>query len=197
MEKSLTVLYTAGLRGDLALLPRLYTFIKRLKAPETGRVLLIDAGDACDPSVWHCAVTGGRSMLIALDGMGYDAAYAPLADEDRARLGDSVRMTVVDGAHRARFGDIALSEERDPSAVLTVLLPVGMKTILEGDVLMLGKVSAGEIGRLQLTSDAASAIRPTSDVLTLPADTQPDPTIAGVIDFIQREADYTRRRKAR
>lgn len=197
MEKSLTVLYTAGLRGDLALLPRLFTFIRRLKAQESGRILLIDAGDACDPAVWHCAVTGGRSMLIALDGMGYDAAHAALSDEDRARLGDSVRMAVVDGAHPTHVGEIALSEERDPSAVLSVLLPVRMKTILEGDVLMLGRVYAGEVGRLRLTSDAASPFRLTSEVLTLAAETPPDPTIAGVIDFIQREADYARRRKGR
>ncbi|PJF25111.1 MAG: hypothetical protein CUN53_14430, partial [Phototrophicales bacterium] len=151
----------------------------------------------CDPAVWHCAVTGGRSMLIALDGMGYDAAHAALSDEDRARLGDSVRMAVVDTNHPAQVGDIALSEERDPSAVLTVLLPMTVKTILEGDVLMLGRVSAGEIGHLRLTADAASPVRVTSEVLTLPAEIPPDPTIAGVIDFIEREADYARRRRLR
>lgn len=197
MEKSLTILYTGGLRGDLALLPRLFTFIRRLKAQESGRVLLIDAGDACDPAVWHCAVTGGRSMLIALDGMGYDAAYLPLADEDRVRLGDSVRIAAVDADHPAQLKHVTVSVERDPSAVLTVLLPMGVKTILEEDVLKLGKVSAGEVGRLRLTADAASPVRLTSEVLTLPAETPPDPTIAGVIDFIEREADYARRRKLR
>jgi hypothetical protein len=197
VEKSLTILYTGGLRGDLALLPRLFTFIRRLKAQESSRVMLIDAGDACDPAVWHCAVTGGRSMLIALDGMGYDAAYLPLTDADRAKLGDSVRIAAVDAAHPAHVDAVTLSMERDPSAFITVLLPMSVKTILEGDVLKLGKVSAGEVGRLRLTADAASPVRFTSEVLTLPVETPPDPTIAGVIDFIEREADYARRRKLR
>jgi hypothetical protein len=197
VEKSLTILYTGGLRGDLALLPRLFTFIRRLKAQESGRVLLIDAGDACDPAVWHCAVTGGRSMLIALDGMGYDAAYLPLTDEDRARLDDSVRIAAVDAAHPAHVDEVTLSAEPDPNAVLTVLLPMGVKTILEEGILKLEKVSAGEVRRLRLTADAASPIRLTSEALPMPVETPPDPTIAGVIDFIEREADYARRRKLR
>ncbi len=197
MEKSLTILYTGGLRGELALLPRLFTFIRRLKAQESDRALLIDAGGLCDPAVWHCAVTGGRSMLIALDSMGYDAAYLPLADQDRAKLGDSVRTAVVDGAHPAYFGEVALSVEADPNANLTILLPMGVKTILDGDIVRLGNVSAGDVGRLRLAADAASPVRFASEVLPLPVETPPDPTIAGVIDFIAREADYARRRKAR
>jgi hypothetical protein len=72
---ALTVLYTARLRGEIERLPWLYTFLRDLRARAEGAaVLLLDLGDSCAPGVWHCEVTGGRSMWVALDGMGYHAA---------------------------------------------------------------------------------------------------------------------------
>src|SRR5690349_16457301 len=66
----LPIIYTYQLRGDLAWLPRLYTFIRQLAQDieqEYGtKPLLLDLGEACVPESWHCAATDGRSMLLAL-----------------------------------------------------------------------------------------------------------------------------------
>ncbi len=76
MEKplSLTLRYSAGIGGDLALLPRMFTLIQQLRARANQPALLLDLGGTCADSVWHCRATGGRSALIVLDGMGYHAA---------------------------------------------------------------------------------------------------------------------------
>src|SRR5688572_24616875 len=113
MDSPITLLYTHNLRGDLSLLPRLHTFIKQLKAlevddeddvmlclvqPQTRRTLLIDLGGSCAPDVWHCAVTGGRSMLMVLDAMGYAAvSAADLTPDAREKLADTAQMRLVDG----------------------------------------------------------------------------------------------------
>src|SRR5690606_1109253 len=103
---------------DLPLLPRMYSFIKPLRAhyseeSETlcegdpapanplGKVLLLQLGDSCSPDVWHCEVTGGRSTLAVLDGMGYDAAdvHGVRADDAREKLGDMLRLALVAESH--------------------------------------------------------------------------------------------------
>jgi hypothetical protein len=189
VETPLTILYTGGLRGDLELLPRLFTFIRQLKAAETGRILLIDAGEACIPIVWHCDGTGGRSMLVALDSMGYDAVYAQLSEADRAKLSSRAKVAVVDQAHPAHFDGISVSARRDPNARLTVLLPMGVKTILEGDVLRLARLEAGEVGRIRLSAaQPDSSFQLTSEVLTLQPQTPPDSTISSMIHLIKAEA---------
>ena len=103
MEKPLTLFYTANVRGQLDLLPRLHTFLRQLKAqpvddeftvmlcavePLQRQFLLLDLGAACADDVWHCAVTGGRSALIVMDAMGYQAANVSgyLTAEARTRL---------------------------------------------------------------------------------------------------------------
>ena len=88
MKQTLTILYTANLRGNLDLMPRLHTFLRRVRQDFNGRVLKLDAGNACDSTVWHCAATGGRSALLVLDAMGFTAANVSgvLSAEGRARL---------------------------------------------------------------------------------------------------------------
>ena len=89
---SLNLLYTANLRGDIALLPRLFTCLQRLKASLEGTTLMLDLGGACADEAWHCRDTGGRSMYIVLDGMGYHAANIAAAQyaADRAKLAEQV-----------------------------------------------------------------------------------------------------------
>ena len=100
MEKplSLQLLYTERIGGDLALLPRLHTFLQTLKPTERRATLLLDLGDACADAAWHCRATGGRSTLIVLDGMGYHAANVEgaLDLENREKLGEQVTMGLVD-----------------------------------------------------------------------------------------------------
>lgn len=196
--KRLTILYTGGLRGDLALLPRLYTQIKRLRGAESAdRFLLIDIGDSCSADVWHCAVTGGRSMIVALDGMGYDIVYAELSAEARAKLGDNVRVDVIAQA------DAWISSASIDAAKLT------------GDGLIVPALSAGQVGRVRLElpdvqsftgrrkNQPAGDLPPewfpkliSNEIFDLPPATPPDPTIAGVIEFILSEARYTQKKNA-
>src|ERR1700730_18333685 len=73
-ETPITILCTAVLNGNLAFLPHLLTRIKieraRIAAVPT---FLVDLGRACQPDAWICEATGGLGMLVAMDGMGYDA----------------------------------------------------------------------------------------------------------------------------
>lgn len=126
MEEPLTILYTANLRGDLERLPRLHTFLRGLKnlppadepdvmlcavEPVARRILLLDAGNACAPDAWHCAATGGRSALIVLDAMGYQAVNVAgfLTAESRARLdANYLGMALVDEAHPWQSGTITV-----------------------------------------------------------------------------------------
>ncbi len=192
---ALTVLYTADLRGDLDLLPRLFTFLRDLRARAEGsQVLLADLGASCAPDVWHCAVTGGRSMLVALDGMGYHAANVTdmLTQAARAKMGDLTQMALVDAEHPYAYSESVqvISGETATSAALIVRLDPAPETILSGDVLQLGTVVHGQVGRARLRGGELEA----AEVLDLPPATEPDPTIAGVVDFIVSEARYTQKR---
>jgi hypothetical protein len=104
MEAALTVFYTHRLRGNLALLPRLFTFLRQLRGEHAAgmRALLIDLGESCAPDVFPCDVTGGRSTLIALDAMGYDAANVSkeLAEAERVKLANNfLHMILIDSQH--------------------------------------------------------------------------------------------------
>ncbi|MFN8448184.1 MAG: hypothetical protein U0521_06250 [Anaerolineae bacterium] len=124
METPLTILYTHRLRGDLETLPKLYGFLRQLQAhyseapalvcaddpaSPVGSVLRLDLGESCDPAVWHCAVSGGRSTLVVLDGMGFDAARVDNAAAIRAQMGDSVRLALVDGENPFRVEDVEIA----------------------------------------------------------------------------------------
>jgi hypothetical protein len=190
------VLYTAGLRGDLELLPRLFTFLRDLRARAEGsQVLLVDLGASFAPDVWHCEVTGGRSMLVALDGMGYHAANVEgqLTPALRARMGDLTQMALVDAAHPCTHAAVEMTVNATAaSAPLTVRLDPAPETTLDGRTLRLGLVKHGEVGRARLRGAALEG-----DTQPLPGAAEPDPTIAGIVDFILSEARYTQKRGAR
>ena len=192
---ALTVLYTAGLRGDLALLPGLFTFLRDLRARAEGSpVLLADLGRSCAPDVWHCGVTGGRSMLGAVDGMGYHAANVSgsLTPGLRAKMSDLTQMALVDSAHAYAWSAAVqvIAGEAVADAPLIVRLDAAPATALEGRVLWLQNVEHGQVGRARLRAGGLEA----ADVLALPRATEPDPTIAGVVDFIISEARYAQKR---
>ena len=140
---SLTLLYTANIRGDLALLPRLYTFLQQLKGTERRSTLLLDLGTSCAESVWHCRATGGRSTLIALDGMGYQAANVEgiLGCDDRDALAQQVTLGLVDRAQdwiwQAPGGNLGIRATLKPNvqpARLQIMLKPADNTRLEGRV---------------------------------------------------------------
>ena len=121
MEKplSLTLRYSANIAGDLALLPRMTTFLQRLGAEDGESALLLDLGGTCAESVWHCRATGGRSALIVLDGMGYHAANVAgaLDAEHREKLAAQVTLALVDGVRDWAYH---VPPVRDPSIVVTL-----------------------------------------------------------------------------
>lgn len=140
MPNPFHILYTSNINGDLDLLPRLYTFLRYLKSlpidesdvmlcavqPQTPRVLFLDLGHACAPDVWHCTATDGRSTLIALDAMGYQAANisGALTPESRIRLRDNLLgMALVDTDHDAQHEDLLFTTRRDGSQTLPASVP--------------------------------------------------------------------------
>jgi hypothetical protein len=229
----LHILYTANLHGNIDLLPRLYTFIRQLKAlplddenevmlcavePVQTRWLLLDLGKACDPAAWHCVATAGRSMLIALDAMGYHAANVDgmLTDESRERLGGNLMsMALVDAERGWQYGDIevGLDNKRELNrrgaedaeirgsvgsifkaeaniSSLHILLIPQTATGIEGRTLYLAAVQAGQVGQAVVSWAAEHPQLIAAAVHDLPTATPPDPTIAGTVDFILGEARF-------
>lgn len=203
----LTLLYTHALRGDLDQMPRLHTLLRRRRDAAAGRVLLVDLGASCVPEVWPCGITEGRAMLLALDAMGFTAAYVGgvLTPETREKLAEQVALALVDAAHPFIL-DRAVPSVLDtlhfvadtPAAPpvlanrLTIsLLPAAATTLHQG-VLCLAAPPTGLVG--QVTLDIASAqLRQTFHAL--PPDTPPDTTIAGVLAYIRAEARLYERRQ--
>ncbi|MBZ0285462.1 MAG: hypothetical protein K8L97_32310 [Anaerolineae bacterium] len=205
----ITILYTANLRGNLELLPRLQTFIRQLKAqpidegddvlicavqPVPTRTILLDLGNACAPESWHCAATGGRSVLIGLDAMGYHAANIAeaLTDESRERLkANLLGLALVDADHDQLENDILLTcrggSKTLPQSLVIVLSPAET-THLDNHILHLKNVQAGQVGSVQLQMVAGQPRLVGHGIHDIPPNTPPDATIAGAVDFILSEA---------
>lgn len=198
METPLTILYTCDLRGALDTLPSLYTFLKTLKhtaARPADRLLLLDLGGSCIPEAWPCAVTEGRSTLLALDGMGYHAAnvQGDLTPSSRARLEDQVALALVYDDHPHGWDDVLLSSRPIPAQTtysLCVSLTPAARTHLQDGWLSLARVPGGSVGVARVTGAHIHA-----EIHALPPATPPDPTIAGVVDFIRSEARYYENRR--
>lgn len=200
---NLSLLYTANLRGDLTLLPRLFTFMQRLIALAGSGSLILDLGMACDNAVPHCWQTGGRSMLIALDGLGYHAANIDGAIDARSRmlLDRQVTMALVDSAHdwRPRLpqlvddGILLTIRPSEKCARLQICLRPAERTRIDGNVLYLRDVRAGQVGAASLDLSRGPRLID-SAVHELPPDTPPNPGITSAIEFVESEARLFHRR---
>ncbi len=214
METPLTIIYTHKLLGDLEILPRLYNFQRQLKAlyaeevvqvcaddpaQSPGRVLLVDLGESCAPEVWHCTVTGGRSTLVVLDGMGYHAARVEAAAALKAKMGDSIGMALVDAHQPHQLEDVAFSAA--PAAgdhTLQVVLTAAETTRLEGDTLYLAGLSGSQqVGTVRLAQVVGRWVLTAHEIHDLPRRILPDPTIAASVDFVVSEARYAQKRQSR
>jgi hypothetical protein len=213
---NLSILYTANIRGDLELLPRLHTFIKSLNQdiarfrpedeadvmlcavqPPSVRTLLLDLGDSCADDVWHCAATGGRSTLIALDAMGYHAANVNgiLSAEGRAKLTDNVMgMALVDGEHVWTDGDLVITHAdgevlsaTNPYNLHIVLAPAN-RTRLALNTLNLGGVERGQVGTAYIGGMNSDPTLLADAIFDLPSSALPDPTISAAVQFVTNEA---------
>lgn len=73
----LTILHTNDIHGHFDQMPRLATLIARersLAHSEGRHILLLDAGDSSERSVWESSITKGRANFFLLEAMGYDAS---------------------------------------------------------------------------------------------------------------------------
>jgi hypothetical protein len=193
---SQTFLYTHGLQGNLRFMPRLQTVLNRLRR-DAEQVYTVDLGDACAPEVWHCAATGGRSMLIALDGMNYTAANAlALQDEHRARLRHTLTMIklIDDGAPAKRGRFAFVTDAHSAQADLRVLLHPTERTEIVDGVLHLGAVAPRHIGLVKISLTALDILE--FRTVAVPEDTPPDPTTSGMVDFIEMEARLFQSRRS-
>lgn len=198
MHTPMTILYTANLRGDLDLLPRLHTFIQAQRGPADATMLL-DLGGSCDPAVWHCDVTGGRSVLLVLDAMGYDAANVAgtLTGASRARLqANMLGMQTLDtGEIVTRKGcvlSVAATLPERPAHHLHVCVSPAPVTTLADNTLRLAAVAAGQIGRVQVAPASGNGTWSllATAILDLSPRTPPAPSIAATVDFVISEARY-------
>jgi hypothetical protein len=196
----LTLLYTAHLADHLAALPRLFTLIQSERRAAPGPVFVLDLGDSCSPQSWICRATQGRAGLMILDGMGFDAAViggrerVPIPAASLQRLRDRLVMPLIEW-HTLR----ELSKRDVRLAIVTgdAALPPGMhgfrvdrtKTGLarggDGEVVV-GDVPGGALGRVIVTWPAWTV--ESADVLELPGETPPDPTIAAIMELVEHEA---------
>ncbi|MEO8394425.1 MAG: hypothetical protein ABI700_15640 [Chloroflexota bacterium] len=230
METPLTILYTHNLRGDLDALPRLYSFLRQLKAyysseevvqlcsldpaQPPGTNLLLDLGDNCAPDVWHCQVSEGRSTLVVLDGMGYDAVRVEGAAQKQAKMGESVRLKLIDGETPLEIEDVLLTAEKDsplpvyvgeglgerglsrPHSLQIVMTP-SEPTRIDGKTLFLaGLNGSGEVGAAQLTKVISGWALSKHEIHELPRRALPDPTISAAVEFVISEARYAQKRRS-
>lgn len=200
LVNSLNLLYTYNLQGDLALLPRLYTAMQRIK-PDP-RPLIVDLGASCVPDVWPCDVTGGRSTLVILDGMGYHAANVQglLTADARHQLHGVISTVLVDESQSWRYHvppvrdeGILIAVTPVPTLRLCIVLQPAAQTHIDQNTLYLAAVEKGQIGSVTLDLTAAPTIT-AHTVYDVPPDAKPDPTIAAAVEFVQEEARYFQRR---
>ncbi len=217
MEKSLAIFYTANIRGDLELLPRLHTFIRQLKAqpivdedevmlcavePLVRRTLLLDLGDSCAPDVWHCAETAGRSTLLVLDAMGYHAVNVSgiLTPESRTKLdANFLKVALVDESHPWHDKGILITANLcdNRSHDLRIILSPHETTRIDGHTLYLATINTGQVGMIQVGSrigNGTLAIQ-AHEIFMMSSNTLPDPTIAATVDYVLSEARYHQKRK--
>lgn len=205
MPDMLTILYTQNLNGQIDLLPRLATFIWQLRKDSTEPLLLLDAGNSCSAEDPLCRMTGGRAALIVLDAMGYDAANVSgfLADNGREKLKDNyLEMALTDADHPYVVDGIAFAAI-SPDAIphrLHIALDTAPKTHLLPEpvfgfiyTLVLQTLSAQQVGQVTVEISPTGTTLHATHIHDLPANTRPDPTISGTIDFVRNEAQYFRK----
>ncbi len=215
---ALTVLYTASLRGQLDLLPRLFTRIRQERATARGPVFLADLGRSCVPDLWICEATGGRGMLVAMDSMGYDAFHFGPKDMLYTQPAMVQQLRDVILARLAAGPWTAPVERQDIS--VTFVNAVNYRVTEPADLVVALRLSdtpqieTGWVqgrrtllldpghdepcfGRLDMVLQAEPPyiLIETHVQLPLPHDLMPDPTITSVIEFVESEARYAERKR--
>ena len=201
MDK-LTILYTQNIRGDLQLLPRLYTFLQQLKREYDPTALLLDTGDACVDDVWHCEASQGRSTVIVMDGMGYHAVNVSgfMGDSERDSLKGAISTGLVTARHMWRYfvppvrdEDIVIAGQATPAMKLCVIAAPAEENRLENRMLHLKSVNKGEVGLVKADMKEMTILEANS--FTMPEKIKPDATIAASVELVEEEARFTQKRR--
>jgi hypothetical protein len=165
--------------------------------PNPQRLLLLDAGNACSPEVWHCEATEGRSMLMVMDAMGYEAVNVEgyLSETGRARLPDLTNLGLIDREHPLWISADHIGVIHSGPPPLTYIAPrllIRLETS-PGFPATLAMLQQGQIGLMRFGGDIPPEQR--LQIFDLPPGTLPDPTIAATVDFVLSEArQYQRKR---
>ncbi|MBX3062052.1 MAG: hypothetical protein KF726_03695 [Anaerolineae bacterium] len=217
---AVTILYTAALHGDLALLPRLFTLIKRERASAEIN-LLVDLGRSCATGSWICESTNGRGMLVAMDALGYDAFHIGTLDILYAypALVQQIQQVITTplaagpwSATATRRGltfsivNAAAPRKQSDPADLIVALRLSKQSVIEasaenGQRLLLLDGGLPDdpplVGRIDLLllPDAPYLEITSHARLKLSPDLLPDPTVSGVIEFVESEARWAEKKR--
>ena len=218
---TVTLIYTAALQGQIALLPTLFTRIKQERHPDQ-MSLLVDLGRSCAPDTWICEATEGRGMLVAMDAMGYDAFHIGPQDAlyTQPALVQQIRQIIATplaaGPWLGKvtrkglsfvFANAAALTPRTDTADLTIglrlsnqprldITPDTTQRILWLDGGMPARTPL--IGRVDvyLSPDAPYIEIIDHRLLDLPDGLPPDPTISGAIEFVESEARYALKKRS-
>lgn len=140
-----------------------------------GKTVMVDLGNSCSPDVWHCNVTGGRSTLMVLDAMGYTAANIVGMDTDvYEKISEQILMTLIIDDKQTIPIDDNLQLSLRPSE----------STHIENNVLYLAPPDG--VGVVEIHQGGVQSV----ENKPMPASILPDPSIAGVVDFVISEARY-------
>jgi hypothetical protein len=206
MSTPLTLLYTQNLYGQLDHLPRYATFIRRLRTAVDGRVLLLDAGNACSAEAEVCLLTEGRAAPIVLDAMGYEAvnvsAYLPDGARNKLRA-NYLNTALVDADHPYIAEDGVAYADLPPAAVphrLHIALETGETTLLSPEptlnriyTLTLQTLEVWEVGQVHVSVSDEETTLIAAEVHRCPPNTPPDATISGAVDFVRDEVNHLKR----
>lgn len=221
LDTPVTLMYTAALEGRLELLPMLFTRIREERATISGIPLLVDLGRSCAPTAWLCDATEGRGMLVAMDAMGYDAfhigpqdmLYTRPMEVEQLRgvmltqlAAGPWRAVVTRKEHTFVFANAldVRALTKPPDLIIALRLSDTPRAEASGDETARKLFfdagwteSEPLLGRLDMVLMQEPPYIEIIDQrqLTLPTDLLPDPTIAGVIEFVESEARYAQRKR--
>jgi len=200
MLTTLHILYTHALDGEFARLPRVYSALQQIEQQQGMKALRLHLGEACQPQIWHCAATHGRSMPMAFDVMGYHAVdVTGMPEASRFKLKGVVTLGLIDAQHIWRYHVAGLSDETilvsstpTPALRLCIVLSPAEVTHLTDGVLFLAPL-ADHVGYAHIDlTDAPRLISAAQFPLDRRA--RPDPTITAALELIEEEAHALQQR---
>ncbi len=195
----LTLLYTANLRGELAILPRLFSLIRREQQAAPTPAVLLDLGDSCIVESWICEATQGRAPFLVLDSMGYDGAViggperVPIPPSSLRKLAGDVSLRFIVWNRSAtlsrRGASVMLVTGSAPAPEDTGFVRIDRAAATLPDVgaqPVLGDVPQGHLARVDIALPAW--IVQAARLIELTPEVPADPTIAAVVELVESEA---------